>query len=648
MTTAVKGLRADWTVTVKGVDVSARVQAGGTIDHGRPTVFSDFQAPRAVFDMLTYSLPSGVTVGDPVIIHVTVDGTTQLRRFTGTVQALDVGYLTTRVTAVHPVADLALVTSGDTTPAESGLPNGVPYVTGPDIPYNGATGRVRELVARASRPVTVNITGTQGRYVTERPVNMTAEPLLDLLLTLAEDCDATLMGTRLGDIDYRARVWNRPARYTLPPGVVQADTIDMAIERGLIVNAVDVSYGQPDPTTGLQRTVLVQNTPSIQKHGERREIVSTQLANRAGAEGHGGDHIIYRDELWHAPDITLVMSLATVAQVSVIAALDEGYPVRVAPLPAGYPITQLDTDVIGVTDVMHEQDWRIILHLAPGKPAGDEDDGNYVPDGSITGGDETGTYVKNGHVWRWHKFTTPGNLYMDPGTEVVGRLLVQGGGGAGGGPGFSYDGGGGGAGAVYADDGYPFIASASPIAVTPGAGGQYTGAAGAGANGATTKFGTIWAYGGGGGGAADRAGGAGKAGGFGGGRGGDTAAAGAGTYGSLDGGQTTNTTKFLGGPGGAPGAAAGAGGGASLVSDITGVPVTYAVGGLSGQADQGTTPNTSPGGGGNGGGFQQAPGSGSLGPVIVAYRIEGTAPTGTAYNDPATAYNAPTTPYLGG
>lgn len=627
MTTAVKGLRADWTVTIAGTDVSARVQAGGTIDHGRPTVFSDFQAPRAVFDVLTYSMPPGVTVGDPVIIHVTVDGTTQLRRFTGKVQALDVGYMTTRVTAVHKIADLAYVYSGDTTPEQSGLPNGIPYTTAPDIPYGGAPGRVAELVARATAPVTVNVTGTQGRYVTERPVNMVGEPLLDLLLALADDCDATLYGTRLGDIDYRARVWNRPARYMIPPGVVQADTIDMALERGLIVNAVDVAYGQPDPNTGLQRTALTQNTASIQKHGERREQVTTQLANRAGAQGHGGDYLVYRDELWHAPDVTLVMALATVAQVSVIASLEDGYPVRVSPLPAGYPISQLDTDVIGVTDIMHEQDWRVILHLAPGRPASDEDDGNYVPDGSITGGDETGTYVKDGHVWRWHKFLNSGDLVAADGVEVVGRLLAVAGGGAGG-YAINRVGGGGGGGGVWEG---PWVIKAGATAVAVGIGGAATYTV-PGENGQPTTVGPLTVNGGGGGGA--QVAGNGRDGGSGGGPGGQavpgSGADPSGFHGgdaiSLDGGGASGTSM------------------AGWSSDITGAVVAYGPGGVRGSI--GMAPIAGAAGVGGGGSGNSGPGG--KGAAIFAYRIEGTAPTGTPYNDTATAYDDPTTPYLGG
>lgn len=77
-------MRFDWTVTIDGVDVSALVKAGGTIDYGTPAHLGGFQAPITAFDMFTEegnpqwagSWPA-LDLGMPVIIHVTWDGITQ-------------------------------------------------------------------------------------------------------------------------------------------------------------------------------------------------------------------------------------------------------------------------------------------------------------------------------------------------------------------------------------------------------------------------------------------------------------------------------------------------------------------------------------------------------------------------------------------
>ena len=617
-------LRADWTVSIGGVDVSQRVQAGGTIDHGKPSVFADFQAPRAVFDILTHSVPVGTDIGAEVIIHVTVDGITQHRRFTGMVQAFDVGYLTTRVTAVHKIADLALRLGNSVYPGNPPLPpqldrDRVDWLTPPDV--------------------TINIVGTQGRYVVGVSDTDPTPNLLDALLTMAEDCDASLRGTRLGDIDYRLRVWPKPNRYTVPSGITEADSIDMTKERGFIVNVVNVGYGPFDPATQTQRTVEVRDDASVLKHGERTERLTTVLANKPGAEGHAADYLISHGELWHAPDVTLVMSLATVAQVAEVCALDDGSPVRVAPLPDGYPIRLLDTEVIGVTDVMHETDWRIVLHLAPGTPVSSEDDGNWVPDGSITGGDETGVYVKNGQTWRWHRFLNDGTLTVAPDTFVVARGLLAAGGGAGGYI-IGEVGGAGGGGGVWEGD-VELVPGQHPVVV--GAGAVSTNSA-RGPNGQDSTFLGITVKGGGGGTTLDNPIIAGSDGGSGGAPYGQAVPGTGAPGGAVDG--------FHGGDGLANGDGGGGSGTsrAGWPSDITGVVVEYGPGGPRG----GTTTPRPPidgangvGGGGEGGMYGGA-GDGGKGGVVVAYRIQGNAPTGTPYDDPATGYDAATTPYLGG
>lgn len=631
----------DITVTVADVDISAWVTAGATIDRGRASTGEGFTSPTAVFDVFTeLGTPNGLDPddapvladGDEVLIHVTWDGITQWRRFTGKIQALDWSPYTYRVTAAGNSVDLAAATVLDTYPVDP--TPAIPIPPEQDIPSTGPTlpGRVGRIADELG--VTINIVGTEGRWLLGVPENTPGVNALEALLDIASDCDGLLRETVLGDIDYVARVHDRDARYTLPATVVEHDTLDLNLERGLIRNSIDVYYGAVDEDTGEQPRAYALNTPSVIEMGERPgDPIYTQLRFLVGAQGKGSRWLINHQRAWAASDVTLVMALADGDAADDILALEEGDPVRLGPLPAGAPMTYYDADILGFTEILHQEDYRIVLHLSPGSPAAGEDDGNWIEDGLITGGEDTGTYVKDGREWRWHAWYTPGDhadLVVD--ASVTGRSVVLGGGGDGG---DGHDngvtqhaGGGGGSGAAYDDDGTYFPVGTHTVHV-----------------GAHTQYSQLFdtrADGGGDGGTA----GNGEDGGSGGGGSavyGGSTVGGDKTGGSLDGGTTHTVTGFAcaDGTGGTSGSSAGSGGSSALSSDITGVAVVYGIGGIGGA---GTTATPGPGDGGAGGilGAGNLGEDGQPGAVIIAYRISpGT--SGFKYDDASLEYDSTTT-----
>jgi hypothetical protein len=607
----------DWTVTIDGVDVSQWVKAAGTIDYGRPSRFAGFQAPMAVFDMFTQDenpSPAPVTwptvdLGDPVIIHVTWDGVTQWRRFTGVVQALDWSTSGLRVTAAGTSADWQTLTA-----------SGLEFTLSPiadSVSDELDTARVDRLCDDAG--VSITIEGVPARRVRGIPAGSLAQPLLDALLRIADDCDGLLMEDRLGVVRYRTRNFDRPAPYTLPSTVVERDTIDMAYERGTHVNAVRVFYGEPDANTGQQNYKYVNDTGVYDtvSDGERLVELYSDLAYERAAEGRGTVYIEKNRLAWEVPDVTLVMSLATGAEADDILDLQQNWMVTLDDLPAGCPIASYDGDILGITDIMHETDYRIVLHLGPRiADTGATPEEPIFAEDSITGGTETTYEDGNGFLWQIHTWATPGDYTATVNNDVTCEVLVVGGGGGGGNQGSSRAGGGGGAGALLATE---LAFTPGTIPVTVGSGG------GASTAGGTSKLAEAWCYGGGDGGDAQASGNAGGCGGGGGQNNpGPSAAGGAALYGSLDAGVTTNSTLILGDPGDAsPGGASGAGGGISYASSITGTAVTYSAAGAgnnSGGANPGASGST-PGSGGQGAAPSGSPGSGANGVVVVRYRI---------------------------
>lgn len=255
-------------------------------------------------------------------------------------------------------------------------------------------------------------------------------------------------------------------------------------------------------------------------------------------------------------------------------------------------------------------------------------------DGSMSGGDSTGTFTLGSQTFRYHTFTTTSvTQSLTVTTAAVGRLLVVGGGGGGGGysqsAGSSTGGAGGGAGALWFGD-YAFGVGLHDCVVGVG------GAGGAGAglfndsfdgnNGNASWFdynpstmtGGIYCQGGGGGaGVRWNAGGkVGKSGGSGGG-GYDNAAGGSGQsgYGYAGG------TRAGGGDGGGAGGT-GTIGGPGVTLNVTGSSIEYGKGGA-GMSSATPAANRGNGGGGaaSGGTSPNTGASGGSGVIIACYRI---------------------------
>lgn len=597
-------MRYDWTVSIGGVDVSQWVKAGGTIDYGKQSAATSFQTPTATFNLFTPDEnPSPapgtwptVNLGDEVLIHVTWDGITQHRRFTGKVQAIDYSLYTVGITAAGNTIDWNNAWSGYTY-AITGMP--IPVDT--SIPIELETDRVERWVGLAGYTITTE--GVSARKLRAVPANTTGSGLLDVLMRIADDCDGLLLEDRLGVVHYRTLNFTRPARYTIPAALVDSTSLDMSIERGDLFNAVTVFYGEPEPDTGNQRSVYAADSASITANGVHQTEMYTDIQYLSGATGRAEKFLARNGIHWQMYDVALLMKEATGAQAEAIWDLQENWSLRVTPLPAGCPISTYDGDLLGMTEVMHESDYRVILHLGPHLSFTAEEDTNVIwPEDSITGG--TVTYVTDGErTYQVHKWTDIGTTTATVNNAVeVESVIVAGGGG--GGNGWTTNGGQGGAGTMY--DG-PMDFTPGSVSITVGAGGA------AQTNGTDSKVANLWCYGGGGGGGAYSNG---NDGGSGGGQGGFGSHGGYRTGGSFDGGITSTTSGFYcnnaGGTGGYYGGGAG-GIPTGRVSTITGASVTYATGGA------GDTANT--GNGGGAGGPYAGGGNGASGVVILRYRI---------------------------
>ncbi len=642
--------RFDWKVTIDSVDVSKWVPLGGVIDHGRGSVFSGFSSPRASFELVTEEgwpaeaayLPT-VEPGMEVVITVTdLEHAVPYEhgRFTGKVQALEWSELRLRVIAVGTIADWQ---------------HALAFVPLEGFAAEKDDTRVPAWCAQSDPTQSITVEGGGGRWLRAVAYGQAPEPLLDVLLGIADDCDALLMQDRFGTVRYRTRYRTAPTRVTLPSAAIEKGTIDMVLEHGTLRNTVYVYWGA-DPQDYVIQTDA--DYGSIAAYGVRTDTLTTELRFESGARGKGDTYIERNMNRWQVPDITCVMALTDDTAYDLLISLEEGDPITLADLPAGAPVTTYDANVIGFTEVMHSTDYQMILHLSQGlEPAG-EDDGNWVEDGTITGGDTTGTEVVGGRVYRWHKFTTSGSLTLDPGVEVIAELLAAGGGGGGGGAfqaGAQYAGGGG-AGGLY-NATYELAAADSPITVTIGAGGA--GGAGTsfgsgtvggtGSTGSDTIFGTVTAPGGGGGGGSgdadlNPAGGAGGAGGSGGGGGETYGAAGArvagyGYAGGPAGGPGSGSSAGGGGGAGSAGGSGGAGSG--VVSALDGTSSTYAAGGAPNGSQAAGTANTGNGGAGAYGNVSiNSGGAGGSGVVIVRYAVSPGGGDGSYEYDSTIPYNA--------
>jgi hypothetical protein len=433
-----------WSIEIGGVEIpDTLVMAAGTIDYGKATRFNGFTGPRAVFDLFNEACgmvdpPDDwpvIAKGDEVLIHVTHDGVTQWRRFTGTVTGVRVTTQGTTVTCAGKVRAYETFTCGSTNAF---------------VPRTPESDDLRAAWLADGASPALDVEGSAGRWVRQIPTNTPSSPLLDFLVRLAEDCQARLVEDRLGVPHYRTRNFTLPSRLTLVAAAIDRDALELISEDD-VVNSVDVYYGEPRPSTGMQRHSHAEDGVSIAAIGERREELSTDLQWGAGATGLADQYLIDHDGSAYIPDVPILMAALDEDEADDVLDLQEGFPVRVTPLPDGFPETY-DGDILGFTEIMHREDYRIIMHLAPSVTPGEETPETPIyPDGIMTGYDDTGTWTDDDdREYRWVVFTTPGTSWLTvTHDDAVLTDVVQVAGGGGGGNqtgGFFGKGGGGGAG----------------------------------------------------------------------------------------------------------------------------------------------------------------------------------------------------------
>lgn len=419
-------LKVDFTVTIDGVDVSEFVFAAGTIDYGRQGKDTAFSTPRAVFEMyLPEANPNPAPSGaypalekwQSVVIHVTRDGLTQVRRFTGRIQALDYSRFFVTVTASGNTVDYAKHYYGGTSPF-------APRSVEADID------RAEWLATTAPHPLTIE--GAAGRRIRQIERNTPPSPILDQLVRIADDCDGLLLEDRLGVPHFRSRNFTFPARYTIPHAIVDSSDIELSTDAGDAVTAVQAYYGEPTAATGLRNSQTAANSDLIDDLGYQVNVeLETDLRTPEGALGRAEQYLLRHDGGFYLPDVTLLMAAASTGEFDDIMELQEGWPVKIETFPDGWPIEELDCDVIGFTEIMHQTDYRIILHVEPSIELNEEDDSDPIyPDGIITGYDATGTETIDSKDYRWCRWDASGfvtNSYTEAAVFIRLCAIAQGG-----------------------------------------------------------------------------------------------------------------------------------------------------------------------------------------------------------------------------
>lgn len=596
-------LFVDFTVTINSVDVSGFVIAGGTIDYGVQGTGTVFAAPTARFDMLLpESNPNPVpgtfptlALRQPVLIHATWDGVTQSRRFTGKIVGLD--FSQTRVS----------VSCAGNSLAYQRFPAGE---TNAFFPRSAEADITRVAWLADGAPTALVVEGAAARRVRQIERNSLAQPLLDALITVADDCDGFLLEDRLGVVRYRSRNFTLPARWTLPHGLVQAEDLMLSLDDGETLSTVRVFYGEPDPSNGVQRFALATDGAMASALGfDAAEEIYTDLRTPEGAQGKAIEYLSQHSGAPYLTDVPLIMSGATGAQCDDVWDLQLGWPIRVEHLPQGWPTSEVDADIVGMTEIMHQADYRVILHLGAANVREPEDDDDPIyPDGSLTGFDATGTEEIDSKSYRWCRWDCGGsgfvtNVLTDVSMYVL-VCAVAGGGYGGDSTGLYGAGGGGGAGGFMLEH-IDLNPGTWPVVVGAG------GVSGFRTGGDTAFYGTRLYGGGRGGSPGDVDGGDGGSGG--------------GAYGDRVGGPLA----------GVPGTGVTGqghdgyqnGGGAGGAGDADGVGVSVEIAGslkafaAGGARDGGPGTSTGAGSGGGGGWLGGAPGVGADGVLYLRYRI---------------------------
>ena len=250
------------------------------------------------------------------------------------------------------------------------------------------------------------------RWLREIPGPTPDTNTLDQILRIADECDANFQQDRNGVVRFRTRNFTTPPTVLIPEFITERESLNLVYDLTDVVNDVTIIFGEVHPLSQKRETY---NTGSdLGLIGVRKQILDTSLIWYEDAVGKAVQYLDQHMPDWQLNDVTLVMNLCTGPVADDVLDLQIGWPVTIATLPPGAPMAEYDGQIIGTTEIMHETDYRMILHLAPFVNAAEEPNQDPIyPDGVITGYDSTGLVDGSGPTagkqWRWCKWTDVGD-----------------------------------------------------------------------------------------------------------------------------------------------------------------------------------------------------------------------------------------------
>lgn len=383
-----------WRAVVDGENIAGIVLDAAKISYGRSSLFDQPAPPTAVLELVTkdfapdlaaawpefslgdHSQTSGyvdayaatyagprsrITLAAPVYVEsgtpsgyvdtyeADYTGAT-LRRFTGEITAIDYTPDVVTLTCVTNTEAWARIDVGGTDDTT-------------EIPAETDTARVARLVAEAGLSIVID--GAAGPVLIPIPVDTKPTPLMDQLRAIAVDAGGLLFNCRDGSTHYRTRNATAYPTITVPAGVTLVDPLKMSLELALVRNRVTVEYGVPDPVTNLRPEVTVEDAEQVTRFGVRDVRFTTTIALEADATAHAAWLLGVLDPAWAMPDAAIALSLATDAQIDLLAGVEQGTPVILPQLLPGSPEPDYSAAALGYTESASGTDWEITYHLAP-------------------------------------------------------------------------------------------------------------------------------------------------------------------------------------------------------------------------------------------------------------------------------------------
>lgn len=381
---------------VDGTDIAPITLAGARIDYGRTVITDQPSVPTAVLEILTRDaypiagdlypefglgdwasdlsgfadiyadaytgVTSRITLGVPVTIQVDSSGGFEdiyrdayegfsSRRFTGTVQAIDYTPGLIQLTCAAKSEAWSRILVGGT-------------AAGQTIPVEYDKARATRLALEAGISLTVD--GPDSVKVTAVPEKTNPRPLMDWLNDIAADTDGLVYTDRDGWVHVRTRDWPHPDPTTvyLPPGATLVDPLQMSTDLGTVRNHITVEYGGP-LADGTRAAVTVVDTDSITRYGRRDYREATIIEEQIDAQTHADRLNDILAANWTMPDAVVTLALVEEDRWKAdLLSIDQGTNVLVPKLLPGSPMPDYPATVIGYTEELAVEDWRITFHLA--------------------------------------------------------------------------------------------------------------------------------------------------------------------------------------------------------------------------------------------------------------------------------------------